>query len=187
MKKTYNLIKANELFSKYVSETGFDVNDKSRKPRAAYQRSLLYKILKDKAHMNDRMISAYLKDNFGLIKNRASIYCSLDKIDTYYLNYEEFRDNYDKFFNDKKHKREAKERRKRDVEKRRNNELKFRNSINNHLKNKDALDRLIDSLPVEKRGEIFDMVELRVKSWSWKNEDKCQIIDCSSSMQGLVF
>lgn len=179
MKKTYNLIKANELFNKYVSETGFDINDKSRKPRAAYLRSLLYKVLKDKAEMNDRMISAYLKDNFGLIKNRASIYCALDKIDVYYLNYEEFRDNYDKFFDDKKHKRKAK--------KKQSKELKFRNSINNHLKNKDALDRLIDSIPVEKRSEIFDMVELRVKSWSWKNEDKCEIIDCSSSMQGLVF
>ena len=52
---------------------------------------------------------------------------------------------------------------------------------------KDELQLLIDSLPNSKRDEIYEMVNLRVKSWKWKSQDKCTIIESSEGISGSTF
>ena len=52
-------------------------------------------------------------------------------------------------------------------------------------KEKDALALLIDTIPDNKRDEIYEMVNLRVKSWDWKSKDKCEVIECGTSMEGM--
>jgi hypothetical protein len=32
-------------------------------------------------------------------------------------------------------------------------------------------------IPVDKEGEIYELVLLRVKSWAWKNKDNCKLIE----------
>jgi hypothetical protein len=44
---------------------------------------------------------------------------------------------------------------------------------------------LIDTVPEERREEVFNVVNLRIKSWSWKSKDQCQIIESSTSMDGM--
>jgi len=29
------------------------------------------------------------------------------------------------------------------------------------------------------------MVNLRIKSWQWKSKDKCEVIECGTSMEGM--
>ena len=56
---------------------------------------------------------------------------------------------------------------------------KFNDTVSFTELNKNVLREIISKLPDNKVKEIKDLVELRVKSWSWKVEDNCEIIECS--------
>ena len=91
----------------------------------------------------------------------------------YYANYLDFRNVYNIFFDDK--------------------EDDFNNKTIDDLSDleilpkveDDALQAIISSLPLYKRDEIYQMVNLRVKSWNWKNKDKCEIIQSSDGVTGV--
>ena len=176
----YDLTVANMIANYFSEATGFDLRSESRTPRYSYLKSMLYKLFKDYNDMNDRMISEYFRDEIGVSKNRSAIYTSLNKIDVYYLNYKEFRDYYDTFFKDKieqRWKTEAK--RKEYLASKKSKQSKFNDTVSFTELNKNVLREIISKLPDNKVKEIKDLVELRVKSWSWKVEDNCEIIECS--------
>ena len=176
----YDLTVANMIANYFSEATGFDLRSESRTPRYSYLKSMLYKLFKDYNDMNDRMISEYFRDEIGVSKNRSAIYTALNKVDVYYLNYKEFRDYYDTFFKDKIEQRWKTEvKRKEYLAKKKVKRSKFNDTVSFTELNKNVLREIISKLPDNKVKEIKDLVELRIKSWSWKVEDNCEIIECS--------
>ncbi len=167
----YNRKAAEELVNDFCEITKLNIYDNSR--TTALFRALLYKVLNEINGMNDRMISDWFAEK-GIKRNRSSIFCALKKIDVYYDNFIGFRDVYDIYFNDKKEKFIKRERAKIErLKKKKKSVLK------------DRLSLLIDTVPENKRDDIYEMVNLRIKSWEWKSKDKCKVIECSTSMDGM--
>ena len=176
----YDLKVANMIANYFSEVTEFNLSSESRTPRYSYLKSMLYKLFKDYNDMNDRMISEYFRDEIGVSKNRSAIYTALNKVDVYYLNYKEFRDYYDTFFKDKIEQRWKTEvKRKEYLAKKKVKRSKFNDTVSFTELNKNVLREIISKLPDNKVKEIKDLVELRIKSWSWKVEDNCEIIECS--------
>ena len=176
----YDLTVANMIANYFSEVTEFNLSSESRTPRYSYLKSMLYKLFKDYNDMNDRMISEYFRDEIGVSKNRSAIYTALNKVDVYYLNYKEFRDYYDTFFKDKIEQRWKTEvKRKEYLAKKKVKRSKFNDTVSFTELNKNVLREIISKLPDNKVKEIKDLVELRIKSWSWKVEDNCEIIECS--------
>jgi hypothetical protein len=170
-----------KMIAKHFSEnTGLDLKSISKTPRNSYLRSLLYKLLKDNNSMKDRMISHYFENYVGIKRNRSAVFTSLSKISLYYNSYKEFRDYYDVFFKDRiedRFEQEAKTREFLEARKLKRSEPSEKVSFVKF--NRDCLNEVISNLPEERVKEIRDLVNLRIKSWNWKSNDNCQIIECS--------
>ena len=178
----YNKKIADKLAADFEGLTGMSLNDTSRKVNSVMIRCLFYKVLENFNYMNDRLISEWFETR-GVKKNRSSIFISMSNVDKYYKEYPLFRDLYDTYFKDK-----LKQRLKN--QKAKNKRLEEYKEIvkQMHLKeNKDPLSMLIKNLPIDKRHEIYEMVSLRVKSWNWKNKDKCEIIQGGTSLEHLCY
>ena len=52
---------------------------------------------------------------------------------------------------------------------------------------KDALSIIIKDIPLDRREEIYNLIEMRIKSWAWKSKDKCEIIEASSGISLNTF
>jgi hypothetical protein len=178
----YNIETADQLAADFEKLTGISLNDTSRKTNSVITRSLFYKVLEKFNYMNDRLISEWFERR-GVKRNRSSIFHSMANVDKYYKRYPLFRDYYDVYFKDKLKKRlEYKNAKKKRLE-------EYKEIVKQmHLKEKkDPLSMLIKNLPIDKREEIYEMVNLRVKSWSWKNQDKCEIIEGGTSLEHLCY
>ena len=154
--RRYNKETAIELTELFEEQTGFNVKDNSRKLKTILLRTILYKVLIDKNYMNDRQVSEFLEEVYGVFRNRSSIFCSLAKVDLYYNQIKDFRDAYDLFFDDKKKPVNP-------------------NVISDEQKN--DLYSLINRIPKDKVEDIRQLLELRLKSYSWKSQDKCEVIE----------
>jgi len=178
----YNKENADKLARDFEKLTGISLNSGSRKTSIMITRTLFYKILKDFNFMNDRMISEWFKGR-GIDKNRSSIYQSLDKISIYYKSFPLFRKLYNIYFNDR-----AEEFIKmQEAENKRFESVKQNLGTNILKRDKDALELLIDTIPQDRRDEIREIVSLRVKSWSWKSKNECQVFLGETSMEGYCF
>ena len=185
MRKTYNKEKATELYNEFKELTRIDVFIRTRQTKPMTLRALFYKVLRDNNFMNDRDISEFFALN-GYKINRSSIYHSLQKIDGYYFDFDFFKKYYDLYFDDlidliEKQKKIEQDKRKREEQRR----LKRQKRINTLINDKDALDKLIDTLEGSRRQEIYELVKLRIKSWSWKVEDRCEIIEGLGTIEGV--
>ena len=49
-------------------------------------------------------------------------------------------------------------------------------------KQETKLEALINTIPEDKLDEIYELVNLRIKSWAWKSKDHCTIIEGYSPM-----
>ena len=175
-KKRYDKERADLLAQRFEKLTGVDIDSKSRIVDEATLKALFWKILVDFNYMNDRNISEWYKDR-GVSRNRSSIHIAMSKIDIYYSNYNFFRDVYHMYYSEEpeSYKRDY---RKRAVQKEK--VTKVLKSYNEHQK--DKLNHLIDSLPAEKRAEIYELVNLRVKSWDWKAKNEYEVIEGYNSL-----
>ena len=134
------------------------------------------------------MMSEYFKEVIGVSKNRSAIYTSLKKIDVYYSSHKEFRCFYDSFFKDKFELRLEKEARRKEylnAEYARKIQLKPVVSFINH-KRRLLLDT-VSKLPDHRIIEIKELIDLRIKSWSWKSKDNCQIIEASEGIESSSY
>lgn len=172
---------AEELSNDFIKLTKNNLYKKSRESYDVTTRTLFYKILNEINFMNDRQISDWFMQN-GMKVNRSSIYQALNKIDIYYNSFEFFRNFYDVYFDDKKQSRKKS----LQAKKKRLQAIKSSISIKALTRQKDKLDLIIEDLPKEKREEIFELVNLRVKSWSWKSKDTCKIYDSYESLSEYV-
>tara|TARA_R110002072_G_scaffold21460_8_gene76162 strand:- start:581 stop:1075 length:495 start_codon:yes stop_codon:yes gene_type:complete len=159
-KGEYNKGIADKILKEFISLTGFDLHKVGRKPKDAYTRCLLYKVLNDSNDMNDRMITEYFKTK-GKKINRVSVFQSLRKVEYYHEKYSDFREMYSLCFS---------------------KEIPTPDVI--QKVEMDELDIFISNLAQEKRKEILELVTLRVKSWGWKAKNKCQIIEGSGDLAG---
>ncbi len=180
--KGYNKEMADKLALDFEELTKMSLNDSSRKTNSVIIRCLFYKVLESFNYMNDRLISEWFETR-GVKKDRSSIFIAMTNVDKYYKEYPLFRDCYDIYFKDKLEQRlEHQKAKKKSLE-----EYK-KIAMQMHLKeNKDPLSILIKNLPIEKRHEIHELVSLRVKSWSWKNKDQCEVIVGGTSLEHLCY
>lgn len=155
--RTYNKHKAIKLYKDFKQLTKVNVFNRSKQTKIMALRSLFFKVLQDYNFMNDREIAEFFAE-MGDKRNRSGIFTSLTKMEQYYLNFDFFKDIYDLYFYDSKE-----------------HQRKYKLS-----KQQDKLDNLIDTVEDEsRRDELYEMVNLRIKSWSWKVEDRCEIISCA--------
>jgi hypothetical protein len=175
--KDYSISDANKILEDFQELSGVDPLILSQKPIDAYFRALLYKVLMDFNYMNDRQIEDFFWSK-RIKRTRVAVYHAIRKIDLYYHNYSDFRNVYNIYFDDK-------------IEefKLLDNKIKGKaEELNNRVKGilpkkeNDALQLLINSLPSYRRDEVYEIVNLRVKSWSWKSKDKCEVIESSDGV-----
>ena len=172
--RTYNKNKAIELYNDFKELTKIDVFSRSKETKTMTLRSLFFKILKVNNYMNDREISEFFAE-MGDVRNRSSIYHSLTKMEHYYSNFNYFKQTYDLYFYDLKEKYGLKEQQKK---------VKL-NKIE-YQRQQDKLNDLIDTVECKiKRDDLYEMVNLRIKSWSWKVKDRCQIIEGEGTIEGV--
>jgi len=177
MKKDYCPESADNLLESFKELTGFDYSSSSQKNKDVYLRALSYKILIELNFMNDRQVSEYLTSK-GVHRNRSSIYHALSKIDMYYTNFSNFRKPYDLYFTDMGIKRKA------TIEEK---EIKIRKDAKEVYNNNpntlpDRLKNLVDGIPEDRREEVYEMLNLRVKSWDWKSKNEYEIIEGASGI-----
>jgi len=171
-KRVYEYELAKELLDDFNSRIDYDLTIKSRKPKISALKSLLYVVLSRKANMTDRCICEFLNSN-NMYSVRSSICASRNKIDDYYKELNYIRRIYDIYFDDKseiflidkklnhlKIREAAIEKKKKDI-----------------IASDDFLVKLVRDVPKERRREVYDLIELRIKSWSWKTNDKCDIYE----------
>lgn len=178
----YSKVQANRMLKEFESLSGVDPLIYSQKPKDAYFRALLYKVLMDFNYMNDRQIAEFFLTK-GITRTRVAVFHAVSKVDIYYLNYSDFRDVYNVYFDDKAE--ESKELENKLIE-------KAKDASDRAVKNlpqfiKDDLYFLIHKLPLDKRDEIYELVNLRVKSWDWKSKDKCEIIESSDGLSSRAY
>lgn len=174
----YNKQNADELAIDFEKLTGIELNSDSRETEIMINRTLFYKILKELCFMNDRMISEWFESR-GVNKGRSSITHALSKISIYYKSFPSFRDRYNIYFSDKAEEFIT-------IEKHQKKHLKdIKQNISTNVLNrgKDGLELLIDTIPEDRRDEIREIISLRIKSWSWKSKDECQIIQGESILE----
>jgi predicted RNase H-like nuclease len=140
------------------------------------------------------MVKEFYADK-GVKRDRSSIYHSVSKVDIYYLNYKEFRMFYDSYFDDKKEdyldekdvKIEAEVLKNTSTRLSKEDYIELQNYRTRDITQKDLLDKLIESLPEDKRSDIYDMVNLRVKSWDWKSKNEYEIIESTEGLSGRAY
>ena len=142
-----------------------DPFQKTRKQPTPFLRAMFYKMLYCKG-FNDKETEDIMF-RLGYKVDRSTIYVSLSGLETNYKMNPAWRYYYDKFFSDFKEKYEP---------------VHILNKKDD--REKDKLDVLIDSISKENREEIYELVNLRVKSWEWKSKDRCEIIEGSSPLDG---
>jgi len=180
--KKYDLKIANELLKEFISLTGFDLLSKKRRPEDAYIRCLFYKVLNKLNGMNDRMIADFLQSK-GRKTSRVSIYQALKKVEIYYTNYKKFRGFYDVLFKDRVRDREKQELKEIRIEARaRADKEKLRMiTLSKMVSFVDSkrieINNMIAEVPDDKIQEIRDLINLRIKSWSWKAKNEYEIIE----------
>ena len=172
----YNKELADKLAKDFEELTGIDLNDGSRKTEVMIARTLFYKILRDINFMKDRMIASWFKSR-GVKRDRSSIFQSLQKINIYYKSYASFRNVYNIYFNDKAEEFITLEKSKRKALK----DIKDNLKTNIANKGKDGLEVIINTVTNQyRRDELRDLVDMRIKSWSWKSKDEYQIIEAKA-------
>jgi hypothetical protein len=178
----YNKELADKLATDFEELTGINLNDDSRKTEVMIARTLFYKILRDINFMKDRMISSWFKSR-GVKRDRSSIFQSLQKINIYYKSYASFRNVYNIYFNDRAEEFLTIEESKKKALK----DIKYNINKKALSSDKDSLELIIGTIPEDRRDEIRELVSLRIKSWSWKSNDKCKILEGGSSMEGYCY
>jgi hypothetical protein len=154
--KEYDKDLAIKLNKEFLKRTGFDFKVKNREPLQAGLRSLLYSVLRRNGDMNDRCIKDFFAE-YGYTSNLSAISVGRRKLEYYYKEFDIIREMYDSYFNDKQKAFLLKEKKK---------EL---------LKEGDKLMALVHTIPEHRKQEVYDLVNLKIKSWSWKNKDNCKV------------
>lgn len=123
-------------------------------------RQLFHTILRKKYKMTFQAIADYSGYKGRSCKHETIMHSVRQTVGFNYYSSIEIAYIYDQFFDDKKNDRI------KDIT---DNKKVVRISDN-------KLQELIRDIPRNKEKEIYDLVLLRIRSWSWKNEDKCTII-----------
>jgi len=154
--KEYDKDLAIKLSKEYFEKTGFDFKVRNREPLQAGLRSLLYNVFRRNGDMNDRCIKDFFAE-YGHTSAISSISVGRGKLDYYYKEFDLIREFYDSYFNDKQKQFLLKEKKK---------EL---------LKEGNNLMALVHTIPEHRKQEVYELVNLKIKSWSWKNKDNCKV------------
>ena len=182
MNKDYCIKSADILLKSHVRLCGLNPLIKTRETKAVYCKTLFYKVLISFNSMNQRQVSEYFLSK-GLEINRSSTTNALKKIDIYYRDFSGFRELYDVYFKDKIENYKLQE------EKKAKRVIDLNNAKPKILPKdrKDALSIIIKDIPLDRREEIYNLIEMRIKSWAWKSKDKCEIIEASSGISLNTF
>ena len=146
----------NIIFEEYQSQipAEYDILSKCKTKELVLYRALFYKILIEKHGVSKTKIGKYTN------MNHASVINALRKFDSYLKESDiVFKYVYGLYYVVEKPKR-----------------------VFIPKKQETKLESLINTIPEDKLDEIYELVNLRIKSWSWKSKDYCKIIEGYSPM-----
>lgn len=146
----------NIILEEYQSQipAEYDLLSKTKTKELVWYRALFYKILFEKHGFSKTKIAKYSN------MNHASVINSLNKFDSYLKESDiVFKYVYGLYYVVEKKKR-----------------------VFIPKKQETKLEALINTIPEDKLDEIYELVNLRIKSWAWKSKDHCTIIEGYSPM-----
>lgn len=159
-----------EYYIDFKKICSIDIFKKTRKTEYIVYRALFYRILECKAGLSLSDTARYFTHK-GLKCCHSKVLHGLKMLNIYYDSYGYLRNAYDVYFTDKVKINKA-----------------MKQSYSKIYKSKqdligsDKLVELINSIPKNRREEIYNIVNLRVKSWEWKSKDSCKVYQGSESI-----
>jgi len=150
-------------FEDYLSEFNShrvpNIFENTRERLIVEHRQLFHTILRIKYKKSLQSIADFMTFK-GRRTDHATIINSVKRtLGTNYYNSDNIAEIYDYYFEDKREERIAKM------------SLKFKS------KSLTKLQDLIRDIPKEREQEIYELVLMRIKSWSWKSKDKIKVIE----------
>jgi len=166
MKRDFS--KIDKVYKEFLRYEVPNILDKTREQPLVQYRQLFQTILHRKYHLPLSHIAEWFTIN-GCKLIHASVDRAVKRTEnTNYYQSDFIAEIYDDYLDDKRKEREAK--------------LKKKKSKEYILSSNNRLLSLLRDIPLERESEIYELVSLRIKSWSWKNKDNCKTYDCSEHL-----
>ena len=137
-----------------------NILENTRERSIVEHRQLFHTILRKKYNKSLKSIADFMTYKGKKTELSIVIHSVNRTLETNYYNSENVAKIYDGYFEDKREERIA----------------KMSNKVSYASKDSKLQDLMRD-IPVDKEGEIYELVLLRVKSWAWKNKDNCKLIE----------
>lgn len=147
----------NNLREYILKNYNIDVISRTREGLYPAYRTLFNTILFRKYKFTKSQIAYYYRAVGWESKSHATVLCSLGNFKRYK---EEYPEIYKAFIELYPPAKQAKKKREF---------LKYK------LENQNDLQKIVSTIPKEKHQEIIELINLRVKSWEWKNKDNVKI------------
>ena len=182
-----------EISQRIIEMTGVNIFNNTRKQEFVQLRALACYMFREKMNMRWRNISEFFEKNGKYLDHSTAIHLvnmypiyakhkpELKEIESCFVfddneNYDEIdRVNYLK----------------NKIEKLNRSIFKLKGQVK-ELKKRPVYDpddiemlKLFSDVPADKVDELLERITLLKKSWAWKSKDKCQIIESSTSMDGM--
>jgi len=148
---------ANNLRNFLINEYNIDILNKTREGLYPAYRALFNTILTRKYKFRKVKISKYYRFMGWNKKSHATVINSLTKFKLYKRDFKEIENLFYELYPIAKSNAKQRE------------FLKFK------MENQNELQKLISTIPKERRAEIIELITLRKKSWEWKSKDSVKI------------
>ena len=147
-----------------------DIFQETRERSVVEHRQLFHTIMRKKYKYTFQSIADFMTFYGKPTKHDLIMYSVKRTLETNYYNSDSVAKIYDQYLDDKREERIAK----MSVNLNKVPHLRARGSFSSV---QTKLQELVRDIPKEREQEIYDLVLMRVKSWSWKNKDNCKIVE----------
>lgn len=182
-----------EISDKIISITGLDIFHNTRKQEYVQLRALVCYILREKMHLRWTSIANFFtsmgkKTDHATVIHLVNMYplykkdsLDLEELESLFVFKDE--DNFDELdrINFLKGKVKLLTEKNKDLKRK----IKFMPNPKNGSSVVNLFYDILKDIPEDKVNDVIKRIELFKKSWSWKNKDKCQVIESSTSMDGM--
>ena len=182
-----------KISERIVEMTGIDIFQNTRKQEYVQLRALACYIFREKMNMRWTNIANFFtsmgkKMDHASIIHLVNMYPLYAKDDPELLEIEscfvfEDQENYDEI-DRVAYLKKNNEKLKENVFKLKAEVKELRKKPTYNLSDQKMLS-LFKNIPDDKIDEVVERIDLMKKSWSWKSQDQCQVIESSTSMDGM--
>jgi cell division protein FtsB len=182
-----------KISERIVEMTGIDIFDNTRKQEYVELRALACYIFREKMNMRWMNIANFF-NSMGKAMDHATAIHLVNMYPTYTKDNPELleiescfvfedNENYDEV-DRVAYLKKKNEKLKENVFKLKAEVKELRKKPTFNLRDQNML-MLFKDIPDDKINEVVERIDLMKKSWSWKTKDKCQVIESSTSMDGM--